>query len=121
MARDFGPLAHAFCLPAGRTAPWQPPADVYRTSEGWLIKYELAGVRPEEVRLTARGRTLTLSGQRRDVRFEHTQQSHSLEISYNRFERSLELPCEVERLSVVTDYRDGMLIVRLVLRETADD
>jgi HSP20 family protein len=119
MTRDFGPLAHAFCLAGGRSAPWQPPADVYRTSEGWLIKFELAGVRPDDIRLTARGCRLTLTGQRRDVRLEQTQHSHSLEISYNRFERTIELPCELDTLQIATDYCDGMLVVRLALREPA--
>jgi len=36
-----------------------------------------------------------------------------MEISYNRFERSLELPCELDQMAVDTEYRDGMLIVRL--------
>ena len=28
-------------------AYWRPAADIYRTRTGWLIKYDLAGVRPE--------------------------------------------------------------------------
>lgn len=117
MASPFGPMAHPFSLPGGPSSSWQPPADVYRTREGWLIKFELAGVRPDEVRLSVQGCRLILSGQRRDIRIEQTQYSHSLEISYNRFERSIELPCDLEPLQIVTDYRDGMLIVRLVLQE----
>jgi HSP20 family protein len=104
-----------FAAAAGMTpmAPWRPPADVYRTSQGWLIKFELAGVRPEEIRLVAGGRKLTVSGVRRDVRVEEGQCSYSMEISYNRFERTLELPCEAESFHLRTDYRDGMLMVWL--------
>ena len=103
-----------FAAAAGMTpmAPWRPPADVYRTSQGWLIKFELAGVRPEEIRLVAGGRKLTVSGVRRDVRVEEGQCSYSMEISYNRFERTLELLAR-RVVSPGTDYRDGMLMVWL--------
>ncbi|MEN6492856.1 MAG: Hsp20/alpha crystallin family protein [Thermoguttaceae bacterium] len=92
---------------------WRPLADIYRTSRGWLVKFELAGVRPEEIQLTACGQSLTLRGVRRDVRIEEGQCSYSMEISYNRFERTLELPCEAEALTIRSDYRDGMLMVWL--------
>ena len=32
---------------------WRPAADVYRTDDGWLVKFELAGVDPELPRLVA--------------------------------------------------------------------
>lgn len=117
MGSEFRSPAHALGFLAGRNSAWQPHADVYRTRDGWIIKFELAGVRPEEVQVAVHGNRLVLSGQRRDVRLEQTQQSHSLEISYNRFERSIELPCQLESVHISTDYRDGMLIVRLAMRE----
>jgi len=92
---------------------WQPSVDVYRLHDGWLLKYELAGIRPSDVQLVIRGRVVTVRGVRRDLRIAEQQQSYTMEISYNQFERSLELPCEVDALGVTTDYRDGMLIVRL--------
>jgi HSP20 family protein len=115
--RRFGELlvsaAHSFC----RTA-WQPAVDAYQTAGGWLLKYELAGVSPDEVEVITAGRTVTVRGVRRDVRIEDTQQSYSMEISYNRFERALDLPCELNAMDVATQYRDGMLWVRLTCKET---
>ena len=35
---------------------WQPRADVHRMPGGWLVKFELAGVRPEDVRADRAGR-----------------------------------------------------------------
>lgn len=96
-----------------RSPSWQPPADVYRTARGWLVKFDLAGVCPGDIQLQACGRLLRISGERRDLRLEEGQYSYSMEISYNRFERALELPCDVESFRVTTEYRDGMLLVRL--------
>jgi len=92
---------------------WCPAVDVYQTRDGWVLKYELAGISPQEVELTVHGHTVAVRGSRRDVRVDELQQSYSMEISYNQFERSLELPCVVDTMRVSTDYRDGMLIVRL--------
>lgn len=98
-------------------ACWQPPADVYRLSNGWLVKCELAGVRPDEVNVILAGSTLTLRGRRRDITVEQGQQSYSMEISYSEFERSISFPCELERMVVATDYRDGMLLIRLTTKD----
>jgi HSP20 family protein len=106
-------LARAF-----RETHWQPRVDVYQTSNGWLLKYELAGVPLADVELAIRGRTVTLSGDRRDIRVDECRQSFCMEISYNRFERSLELPCELDQMAVASEYRDGMLIVRLTCEGT---
>jgi HSP20 family protein len=92
---------------------WQPAVDVYRMHDGWLLKYELAGILPQDIRLTVHGHRVSLGGMRRDVRVEEQREFYSMEISYNEFERTLELPCELDAMHVSTDYRDGMLIVRL--------
>ncbi len=47
-------------------APWQPSADVYRTKDGWLVKFDLAGVQIGDVTVAMRGRRLAISGVRRD-------------------------------------------------------
>jgi HSP20 family protein len=36
-----------------------------------------------------------------------------MEIAYSRFERSVELPCNLDRADITTEYRDGMLLVRI--------
>lgn len=114
--RRFGELlvsaARSFSRPA-----WRPAVDVYRTAHGWLLKYELAGVSPNDVEVHVQGRTVTVRGIRRDVRIEEDRQSYSLEISYNQFERSLEMPCDLNLLDITTQYADGMLIVRLNCQE----
>jgi HSP20 family protein len=116
MEPKLGSFVRSVLGPSGsgaRLARWQPPVDIYQTARGWLVKYELAGVRPDEIQLRIRGRVLVLSGARRDYRIEDTQRSYSMEIAYNRFERTIELPCDLEKMHVTTDYRDGMLLVHL--------
>src|SRR5438105_388960 len=119
MTRDLIRLMHALFLPAPVSAPWAPAADVYRTPHGWLVKFDLAGVRPEDVDLEASGCRLTLRGVRRDGTAEEGCRHYSMEISYSRFERSLDLPCCLDRATFHTRYRDGMLLVEIRTEEEA--
>ncbi|WP_028989175.1 Hsp20/alpha crystallin family protein [Thermithiobacillus tepidarius DSM 3134] len=93
---------------------WRPAADIYRTREGWLVKIELAGVRSEEIELKVSGRWLTVRGRRYDMALVEGCEHYSLEIAYSHFERSIELPCALEQARAVTQYRDGMLLVRII-------
>lgn len=96
-----------------RSRCWSPRADVYRTPTGWLVKFDLAGVEPEDVQVEASRSQIRVVGVRRDHFVEKGFRHHSMEISYSRFERTVRLPGETEVRSVRTEYREGMLIVVL--------
>lgn len=121
MTRDSKRFGELFLSGARAFQParWQPAMDVFRTAHGWLLKYELAGVAPEQVELVVSGRTVTLRGMRRDARVDERQESFCMEISYNQFERQLQLPCDLSEMEVCSEYRDGMLIVRLTCQDQA--
>jgi HSP20 family protein len=120
MPRDLIRLMQSLFLPAAdtlRDAVWQPPVDIYRTRRGWLIKFELAGVRPEDIRLTVAGRQLTLQGVRRDTCIEEECSCYRMEISYSHFERTIELPDELSPQRVRTDYQYGLLLVHITTED----
>lgn len=98
---------------AGREACWHPSVDIYQTSRGWLVKFDLAGVRPQDLAVSVAGARLTVTGRRRDWCVEKGCSYYRMEIAYSDFERSLDLPCNLERAHIATDYRDGMLLVRI--------
>src|SRR5262249_26046614 len=117
MARDrihrvrtlFWPAAGPF----GPEGNWQPLVDVYRTPDGWLVKWDLAGVRPEDVTLAVDGRRLAVRGAPRDCTLEEGCRHYRLEIAYSSFERTIELPEDLGRARIATEFRQGMLLVRL--------
>lgn len=117
MAGDFRRIKKSFFfMPAeqpAREAVWQPPVDVYRTRDGWLVKVDLAGVKPEEVQVVVRGNQLTLSGVRRDFCLEEGCHHYQMEIAYSRFERRLSLPVTLERASLTVEHRYGMLLIHI--------
>ena len=105
-------------FPGARTAgeaAWHPSADVYRTRHGWLVKLDLAGVRPEDVQIQIEGNRLTVSGTRRDWSLQEGHSHYQMEITYNHFERSLTLPCDLEQARVSAEHRHGMLLIDIHL------
>ena len=118
MSKDLSHLIQSWLTPsapAWQQMHWTPAVDIYRVANGWLIKFDLAGVRPNDIQLNVCGRRLTVSGRRGDWVVEESRSccAYSMEITYSQFERTLELPSEIEQLEIQTEYRDGMLLVSL--------
>jgi HSP20 family protein len=98
---------------SSREIVWRPPTDVYRTRYGWLLKFDLAGVRPEDFEVRVSGSRLIVRGTRRDWCLEEGCLHYRMEISYSHFERSIELPGDLEQGRVTTELRHGLLLVRI--------
>jgi HSP20 family protein len=99
---------------------WCPAADIYRTDDGWVVKFDLAGVRKDELEIKIEGATLHISGCRRDTFYGEGVTYHQMEITYSRFARTLQFPCPIEGASVMRDYLDGLLILHLRAEENCD-
>ena len=96
------------------SVPWTPSADVYRARNGWILKFDLAGVRLGDVTVSIRGRRVTISWFRRDWVVEEGCSYYSMEISYNQFERTIEMPSNLDNARVTLEARDGILLVRMM-------
>jgi HSP20 family protein len=113
---DLIRLMQCLFLPAAdtfREVLWHPAVDIHRTPYGWLVKFELAGVQPEDIDLLAQGQRLTVRGLRRDCMTEEEHRCYLMEITYNHFERTVELPCNLDQADISTDYKHGLLLVRI--------
>jgi HSP20 family protein len=95
--------------PSGRL--WNPSADVYKTNDGWLVKVDLAGVCSDELEIEVNDSCLFIRGCRRDTLYREGFRYHQMEITYSRFEKTINFPCGIESASLTHDYRDGFLIV----------
>jgi len=98
-------------------AYWQPAVDIYRMRGGWLVKFDLAGVRPEDIRVQVEEQHLSVQGVRRDWVIEEGYCYESMEIAYSSFARRIEFPVDLEKASITTEYQLGMLLVRIKTEE----
>jgi HSP20 family protein len=114
MPHDFGKLVQSFFDVSTENfgqACWCPSVDIYRGRDSWLVKFDLAGVRADDVQLHVQNRNLIVEGIRRDFSVLEDQQAYSMEISYNRFQRAVELPLDLTHAQIRSEYRDGMFLV----------
>ncbi len=111
--RDIS-LIHADrrATPSGRL--WNPAADVYRANDGWIVKLDLAGICSDELQIEMRHKLLTIRGCRHDTHCREGFTFHQLEITYSRFEKTIEFPSPIEGAAIRQDYRDGFLIINVL-------
>ena len=102
---------------------WMPPVDIYQNGDHEVVlKAEIPGMNREELDITVENFVLTIKGEKKfsagneAVREE---QFHHVERRYGSFSRSFSLPQTVDAGKVAAEYKDGVLTVRLPLREEA--
>lgn len=98
--------------PSGKL--WYPAADVYETSEGWLVKVELAGVSAEDVEIDIQGNQLYIAGCRKDRTCAVGVSYQQMEITYSHFEKNLTFPASIERARLEYNFDNGLLMVHLI-------
>ncbi len=92
---------------------WIPAVDIIDTSDAFLLKAELAGMKLEDVHIELEDDVLTISGERhQEERFE-AEQYQSTEWRYGAFRRSITLPRSVKRDAIEATYEDGVVEVRV--------
>lgn len=106
---------------ASAEAAWRPHTDVYHTRRGWLIKMDLAGVRLEDISIARHGTSIRISGMRHDCVVKYGWSHYVMEMPYGHFERTIELPCDVERAGIETEYSDGLLLLHVIIDEEEND
>ncbi len=103
-----------------RRSSWIPPVDIYGDGNHELVmKAELPDMKREDIELTVENNTLTLRGEKKQEQDVKTDQFHRVERVFGSFSRSFSLPPTVDPERVAAEYRDGVLTIRLPMREEA--
>jgi HSP20 family protein len=71
---------------------WSPAIEVSQREGNYVIRAELPGLKPEDVKLEIQNDALILQGERNCEREEEKGDLHRTEIQYGRFFRSIPLP-----------------------------
>jgi HSP20 family protein len=99
---------------------WVPPVDIYQNGEHEIVlKAEVPDMTREDIDITLDGGTLTIEGEKKLSNEAKEEQYHRIERHYGSFSRSFSLPQTVDTAKVAADYKNGVLTVRLPLREEA--
>ena len=99
---------------------WIPPVDIYQNGEHELVlKAELPDMKREDIAITVDNNTLMIKGEKKITEEAKDEQFHRIERRYGSFSRSFALPPTVDTTKVSAEYKNGVLSLKLPLREEA--
>ena len=101
-----------------RARPAAVPIDAYRRGDEFVVQLDMPGVRPDDIDLTVERNVLTVHAERErdtgdDVELLIAERPHGS------FSRQLFLGETLDADRLAADYRDGVLTLRLPVREQA--
>jgi HSP20 family protein len=94
-------------------AAWAPTVDVREDDKSLTFEFELPGLSPDQVEVTADNGVLTVSGEKRERRSENEGRIHLLERSFGAFGRSFQLPQGMDEDNIEAEFDNGVLTVRV--------
>lgn len=104
--RDFGDGTHS---------GWTPSVDVVRQEDNLILRANLPGVRPDEVKIEVEGDVLTISGEHKEEKEEKKDDYMRRERRFGSFSRSMSLPAGVKVEDIDATTEEGVLEVMVPL------
>jgi len=95
---------------------WFPTADILEDKKKITLKAEIPGVEAGDIDVSLAGRRLTIKGEKRHEKEEVVENCHRMESAYGYFNRTIELPAEVDSEKIDASYKRGVL--KIVLKKT---
>ena len=100
-------------LGSGKAMNLSAACEISETGDGYLMKFDLPGLKKEDIKIDLRDNRLTVSGERREEHKEKDKKHRTQysEISYGSFSRSYTFPNNVDSSKVDARYSDGVLSI----------
>jgi HSP20 family protein len=105
--------------PDGRERAWTPAIDVVREEGHLVVRADLPGIKPEEVKIEVEDDILTVSGEHQESKEEKDKHYVRRERRYGSFSRSMALPAGVDPKKIEAKAHDGVVEVTVPLPEEA--
>ncbi|HOJ13209.1 MAG TPA: Hsp20/alpha crystallin family protein [Deltaproteobacteria bacterium] len=104
----LGPEAHG-----ERIGVFHPLIDVYENADGLCIEAEIPGVCPEDVSVEVMGRSIVISGTKKDAVTNRGVRYIRMERGFGKFTREFEIPERFNLEQVDARFMDGVLKIRI--------
>ena len=115
-------LALQRALDTFRTSSWlntgpsgtgaYPPVNIFRKDDDFVVVVELAGVEKTNLDIQVKGRTIRIAGVK-SVEYPEKSSVHRRERLKGRFDRSINIPVEIDANKTRAEYHDGVLALYL--------
>ena len=101
--------------PDGRERVWTPAIDVVREDGHLVVRADLPGLKPEEVKIEVEDDILTVSGEHRESKVEKDKRYVRRERRYGSFSRSMTLPKGITAKDIKARTHNGVVEVTIPL------
>jgi HSP20 family protein len=98
---------------------WTPAIDVVRENGNLVVRADIPGIKPEEVKIEVEDDILTVSGEHEERKEEKDKQYVRRERRYGSFIRSMALPPGVDAEQIRATTHDGVVEVTIPLPREA--
>ena len=105
---DFLPSTYLF----GK-GKWGPKLDISEGRKNITVKAEIPGIEAKDFDISIDGRRLNIRGEKKQEQTEQEETYFRVERSYGYFNRTIELPAEVDPNKVDASYKKGILKIKL--------
>ena len=103
----------------GHERAWTPAIDVVRENDHLVLRADLPGIKPEEVKIEVEDDILTVSGEHRESKEEKDEHYVRRERRNGSFSRSLTLPVAVDAKKIKAKTHEGVVEVTIPLPKDA--
>jgi HSP20 family protein len=103
----------------GHERAWTPAIDVVREDDHLVLRADLPGIKPEEVKIEVEDDILTVSGEHRASKEQKETSYVRRERRYGSFLRSMALPDGVDAKKIKAKTHDGVVEVTIPLPKEA--
>jgi HSP20 family protein len=90
-----------------------PSIEVSETDTQFEIKAELPGMKKDDIEISLENNLLSISGDRSFEEEEEGKTYHRVETQYGSFNRSMQLPDNIDEESIKASYEDGVLDITI--------
>jgi HSP20 family protein len=92
---------------------WDPTLDISDSKKDITVKAEIPGIEAKDFDISIDGRLLTIRGEKKQEQKEKEETYYRVERSYGYFNRTIQLPAEVDPDKVDASYKRGILKIKL--------
>ena len=94
-----------------------PKFDIMETDAQYLVKVEIPGIEEKDIKVSLNNRILKIEGKKERKKESEDVKYHRMESHYGSFERSLELPDNIDEDNINAKFKNGILEVSVNKKE----
>ncbi|MGZ3723004.1 MAG: Hsp20/alpha crystallin family protein [Bdellovibrionales bacterium] len=100
-------------------AEFSPSCELTEDKANYIVKFDMPGVKKEDINIEVDGRELSVSAERRSEKRSDEKKRHYTEISYGSYQRSFTLPSSIDEKRVGAKFDNGVLTLTVPKTESA--